>query len=141
MLDVLECVRGAVGRKFWGNFLCRSRIFRGGAEKTFQKRFESYLSQRDPTAASHTLTHLTQLNVSTRVSGYTRIYRTSFMRDTSAASHVIARFSAQTSFSLNDRDSSLLLHILFTKCQTMTVVENTLRAGAELLETRAVYGS
>ena len=28
MLDVLECVRGAVGRKFWGNFLCRSRIFR-----------------------------------------------------------------------------------------------------------------
>ena len=43
------------------------------------------------------------------------------MRDTSAASHVIARFSAQTSFSLNDRDSSLLLHILFTKCQSMTV--------------------
>ena len=28
MLDVLECVRGAVGRKFLGNFLCRSRIFR-----------------------------------------------------------------------------------------------------------------
>ena len=28
VLDVLECVRGAVGRKFLGNFLCRSRIFR-----------------------------------------------------------------------------------------------------------------